>query len=64
MSTSDWHLIEQHTEAAANARTFSVARVYDQSGREVATMSQSSILRPREGDGISSEEEGRAKARL
>jgi len=49
---SQWHLLEHHTEAAGNARTFSVGRLWDERGKEIAQMSQSSILRPRPGEGI------------
>ena len=51
INLSHYHLMEQHTECGANARSFNVSRVYDQSGREVAQMNQVSIIRPLEGDG-------------
>ncbi len=60
-TSSEWHLLEHHTEVGANARTFSIGRVYDESGRELATMSQVSIMRPKEGEGITSEEGMKAK---
>jgi acyl-CoA thioesterase len=41
-----WHLHEQHTERGASARTFSIGRMYDEGGEEVAHMSQACIMRP------------------
>lgn len=57
MDMSKFHLIEQHTECGANARTFSVGRVYDDQGRQVAHSSQSSIMRPPDGEGWPSVDE-------
>jgi len=43
---SEWHLQEQHTESGGGARTFSIGRMWDIDGKEIACMTQSSILRP------------------
>ena len=42
---NQWHLNEQHTEHGAGGRTFSVGRIYNADGIEIAHMSQMSILR-------------------
>lgn len=48
-----WHLHEQHTERGAGGRTFSVGKLYDEGGVEVACMTQMSILRGKRGkDGV------------
>ncbi|ORY32145.1 thioesterase-like superfamily-domain-containing protein [Naematelia encephala] len=43
---SKWHLHEQHTTTGTNGRTMSQGILYDRTGREVAVMTQMSILRP------------------
>jgi acyl-CoA thioesterase II len=46
-----WHLRELRTVVGDFGRTFNEARVWDESGRLVATMSQQDILRPHKGNG-------------
>lgn len=41
-----WHLSEQVTHAGTAGRTFSTGRLWDESGRLVADMTQMSIMRP------------------
>lgn len=43
---NDWHLREWRTYAGDAARTFSEARLFDKSGKMVASMIQTSIMRP------------------
>ena len=48
---SEYMLHEQNTEHADGGRSFSVGRLFSRDGKEVARMSQVSILRgPKEGD--------------
>jgi acyl-CoA thioesterase len=42
---NEFSLHEQHTEQGAHGRTFSVGKWYDRTGRLVANMSQTGILR-------------------
>lgn len=45
----DYMLHEQYTQTAAEGRTFSVGRMFNEHGVELARMSQASIMRGPEG---------------
>ncbi|CRG92047.1 hypothetical protein PISL3812_09102 [Talaromyces islandicus] len=47
LNLEDWHTVEQQTIAAENARAFSEARIWNDSGHLIASMTQQTILRPR-----------------
>ncbi|KAF2197512.1 acyl-CoA thioesterase II [Delitschia confertaspora ATCC 74209] len=47
----EWHLREMTTANAAEGRTFSEARLWDEGGRMCASMSQQGIMRPKKGEG-------------
>jgi len=44
---SAWHFKEMKTSVGAEGRTYSEARMWDENGSMVASMTQQSILRPR-----------------
>lgn len=44
---SAWHLIDQHSPAAAGGRGLNFGRIYDQQGRLVATVAQEGLVRRR-----------------
>ncbi|KAK6832081.1 hypothetical protein RU639_002571 [Aspergillus parasiticus] len=46
LNLGNWHLAEQKTFAAGNARAFSEGRIWNEGGHLVASMSQQTILRP------------------
>ncbi|CRG89089.1 hypothetical protein PISL3812_06124 [Talaromyces islandicus] len=46
VNLNNWHLRESVTHVGAHGRTFSEARVWDEEGNMVASMTQQSILRP------------------
>lgn len=47
----EWHLREMVTHVGAEGRTYSEARMWDEGGRCVASMTQQSIMRPRKKKG-------------
>jgi acyl-CoA thioesterase II len=46
VNLNNWHLRESVTHVGAHGRTYSEARVWDEKGNMVASMTQQSILRP------------------
>ncbi|KAJ5155965.1 hypothetical protein N7492_008768 [Penicillium capsulatum] len=44
-----WHVMEQETIVAGNARAFGEGRVWDESGSLLASMTQQTLLRPKAG---------------
>jgi acyl-CoA thioesterase II len=44
---NEWHVKEMKTVAGGEGRTYSEARIWDQTGRMVANLTQQSILRPK-----------------
>jgi Thioesterase-like superfamily len=46
VNINNWHLRENVSHVGAHGRTYSEARVWDESGNMVASMTQQSILRP------------------
>ena len=46
LNLANWHLAEQKSFAAGNARAFSEGRIWNEDGHLVASMTQQTILRP------------------
>ncbi|KAE8363023.1 thioesterase-like superfamily-domain-containing protein [Aspergillus caelatus] len=51
LNLENWHLAEQKSLAAGNARAFSEGRIWNEDGHLVASMTQQTILRPSTGPG-------------
>lgn len=49
ITLKNWHVSEQRTAVANNARAFSEGRVWDENGILVASMTQQTMLRPKPG---------------
>jgi len=47
VNLNQWHLKEMKTHNGSNGRTYSEARIWDEQGNLVATMTQMNILRPK-----------------
>ncbi|KJZ71907.1 hypothetical protein HIM_08752 [Hirsutella minnesotensis 3608] len=48
LDLEQWHIRERTTSAAGHGRTFSEGRLWDEQGHMVASMTQQSIMRPKE----------------
>ncbi|KAL4894831.1 thioesterase-like superfamily-domain-containing protein [Aspergillus ambiguus] len=48
VSLNEWHTTEQKTVVAGNARAYNEGRMWDGNGRLLASMTQQTILRPRQ----------------